>query len=136
VSIKITAFWNIVPCSLVEVDQLFRGAEVLCENNLLSWIRYSDLFCLRIILRLEVEVPWIDPSDLPISLQLLCFPLQPSSHSIHRNVDGDTCTSEKLLGLADTDWTEPQGNTKVGIEGEASSTVIPTIHPQDFFPWP
>lgn len=52
--------------------------------------------------------------DLSTSLQLLCFPLQLSSHSIHRKVDGNTFPTDKQLELADTDWTDAEGITKGG----------------------
>jgi hypothetical protein len=41
-SMKMTAFWDVAPCSLVEVDRRFRGVYCLHYQDD-EWRRYSPL---------------------------------------------------------------------------------------------
>jgi hypothetical protein len=49
-SMKITAFWDIIPCSLIEIDQRFRGA----SHNL--WRQYAPLKHQSISMRLYTAI--------------------------------------------------------------------------------
>jgi hypothetical protein len=72
------------------------------------------------IVRLTEEASWID--SLCISLEMLCFSVQPSNHSLHADDGNDNHMINFNTGRGGL-----QLSTAVGRDWEASSAIIPTF---------